>query len=115
MNNQLTFKEAIDLAKDRIHRMQKLEGKPWNAEGSFIELGKQLGDLARIIMKYENYYYQEDENKTNNNELKQKLADELADLLYVIIRLSDHYDIDLEKAHIDAREKENSFLKSKGL
>ena len=113
MDKKLSFKEAIELAKDRIHRMQKLEGKPWNAEGSFIELGKQLGDLAKVIMRYESYYYQE--NQPDKENLKNELADELADLLYIIIRLSDHYTIDLEKAHIDARNKEDLFLRSKGL
>ncbi|HRH30935.1 MAG TPA: hypothetical protein PK886_02635 [Candidatus Paceibacterota bacterium] len=113
MENNLTFKEAIDLAKDRICRMQKLEGKPWNAEGSFIELSKQVGDLAKVIMRYENYYYQE--TKSDKEVLKEEISDELADVLYVIIRLAHNYDINLEDAHIRAREKEDLFLKSKGL
>ncbi len=113
MENNLTFKEALNLAKDRIYRMQKLEGRPWNAEGSFIELSKQVGDLAKVMMRYENYYYQE--TVPDKKMLQEDLSDELADLLYVIIRLADHYEIDLEEAHIKAREKEDIFLKSKGL
>lgn len=113
MEKNLTFKEVINLAKDRIYRMQKLEGKPWNAEGSFIELSKQVGDLAKIMMRYENYYYQE--TWPDQKILKEDLSDELADLLYVLIRLADHYEVDLEEAHIKAREKEDAFLKSRGL
>ncbi len=113
IDKKLSFQEVINLAQDRIHRMQKLEGKPWSAEGSFIELSKQVGDLAKVIMRYENYYYQEKE--PDKKVLKGELSDELADLLYVLIRLADHYEVDLEEAHIKAREKEDFFLKSKGL
>lgn len=112
MDKKLSFQEVIDLAKDRINRMKKLENKAWNFEGSFIELSKQVGDLAKIIMRYENYYHQDTQDKLL---LKDDLGDELADLLYVIIRLSDHYQINLEEAYIKARDKEDIFLKSKGL
>jgi NTP pyrophosphatase (non-canonical NTP hydrolase) len=38
------------------------------------------------------------------------IADELADVLYCIIRLADYYHVDLEEAHLQARRKEMRYL-----
>jgi NTP pyrophosphatase (non-canonical NTP hydrolase) len=112
----LTFKEAIGLAKSVIHRFQKIEGKPWNAEGTLIELVKQVGELSKLVMVYEGYYYS-DRGKENSQyeSNKEKIGDELADILFAIIRLADFYDIDLEKAHIEARKKETLYLDNRGV
>jgi hypothetical protein len=38
------------------------------------------------------------------------IADELADILSCVIRVAEHYSIDLESAHIDARRREMRYL-----
>lgn len=112
----MTFKEAIDLVKGIIKRFEKIEGKPWKIDGSMIELSKQVGDLSKLVMSYEGYY-PKDRAKQDKQYVatKDKIADELADLLFIIIRIAHYYDIDLEKAHIDARKGEDNYLKSYGV
>ena len=39
-----------------------------------------------------------------------EIADELADILYCIIRVADHYHVDLEHAHLQARQQELTYL-----
>ncbi len=112
----MTFNKAIELARSIVKRFEKIEGKPWKAEGSMIELSKQLGELAKLIMVQEKYYFN-NRNETNNQyeTNKEKIGDEMADILYALVRLADHYDIDLLQAHIKAREAEDEFLKTKGV
>lgn len=115
MEKEITFKEAILQAERIIERFEKIEGKPWKAEGAMIELSKQVGELAKLVMTKEKYYFQERE-KIDAQYLatKEKIADELADVLYAVIRIARHYKIDLLEAHIKARQSEDAFLKSKG-
>lgn len=113
---KISFEEAIKLAEEIIERFEKIEGKEWGAEASLIELQKQVGELSKLIMVYENYYFP-DRGKVDKcyNASKEKIGDELADTLYAIIRIAKHYKIDLEEAYIKAREAEDKFLKSKGV
>ncbi len=114
MTKKLTFKESIELAHGIIERFEKIEGKKWGAEGSIIELQKQVGELSKLIMVYEKYYFSDRDKEDSQYESTiEEIGDELADILYAIIRIAKHYNIDLEKAHIDARKKEDEFLKSK--
>ncbi len=81
-----------------------------------MELTKQVGELSKLIMVYEKYYFSDRGKMDKQYEsTKEKIADELADILYVIIRIAKHYHIDLEKAHLQAREGEDEFLKSRGV
>lgn len=114
LSNNLTFKEAVDLTKEIIKRFEKIEGKPWKIEGSMIELSKQVGDLAKLVMVHEKYYFSDrDKLDEQYKSTKARIADELADILFVIIRIADSYDIDLVDAHLKARIEEDRFLKSK--
>jgi len=48
-----------------IKRFEKIEGKSWKVEGSMIELSKQVGDLAKLVMVYEKYYFSDRLNNKN--------------------------------------------------
>jgi len=116
MKKEISFNEAIDLVKRIIRRFEKIEGKPWGVEGTMIELSKQVGELSKLIMVYEEYYFLDISKLDKQYEAtKKKIADELADIFYAVIRLADYYDIDLLKAHLEARKEEDKFLKSKGV
>lgn len=116
MTENLTFKEAIQLTHAILDRFAKIEKRPWGIDGSMIELSKQVGDLAAQVMSFENYYFQ-DREKLNPKYLatKETIADELADILYVLIAIARHYDINLADAHIKARQNEDKFLKTRGV
>ncbi|MFH0701017.1 MAG: hypothetical protein V2A62_01115 [Candidatus Woesearchaeota archaeon] len=113
---EMTFKEAVKLAESIIVRFEKIEGRKWGAEGSLIELQKQVGELSKLIMVYEKYYFSDRDKIDKQYEAStEKIADELADVFYALIRIARHYNIDLEKAHLEARKEEDLFLKSKGV
>ena len=105
--------QRVQLAERIIERFEKIEQRSWGAEGAMIELQKQVGELAKLIMVQEKYYFDKRNELDPKYEAnKEKIADELADILYAIIRLAKHYNIDLLDAHLKAREKEDEFLKS---
>ncbi|HEY3110933.1 MAG TPA: hypothetical protein VGL23_19405 [Chloroflexota bacterium] len=71
-----------------------------------IELVKQVGDLARHVMVAERYYLADRDQDPAYATTRERIGDELADILYCVVRLADHYRVDLERAHVAARERE---------
>lgn len=113
MNNQ-TFEDAINEIRKSVSRFQKIEGKPWGVEGGVIELAKQVGQLSALVMNREGYYYSEREKENNNyHATNDRIADELADIMFAVVRIADHYDIDLVATNVKTRKDEDAFLKSK--
>ena len=112
----LTLQEHIEQIRANIKRFQKIEGKDWGAEGAVIELVKQVGQLATLIMVQEKYYFS-DRGKLDEKYIvsKEALADELADIISAVVRIADHYEIDLEAANLKARQTEDKFLKGRGI
>lgn len=82
------------------------EQRPWGVEVLLIELSKQVGDLAQAVLTTERYYLPERETDPRYASGRGRIGDELADILYCVLRLADHYGIDLEQAHLAAREAE---------
>jgi NTP pyrophosphatase (non-canonical NTP hydrolase) len=106
-----TFQQVIDENVEIIEKYKAIEGKPWNAEGSAMELTKQVGELCKLIMVTEGYYFKgRDEVHTRYDASAEKIADELSDILREVIRLSHHYKIDLEKASDIAAETDRKFI-----
>jgi len=48
-------------------------------------------------------------------EVKERLGNEMADVIAQVMRLADYYEIDLEKAFIEAREDEDHYLRSRNV
>ncbi len=112
----MSFEEAINLARAIIQRFEKVEGKPWKVDGSMIELNKQVGQLSALVMMQEGYYPTDrDQDDPQYAANKEKIGDELADILFMIIRLADQYGIDLEEAHKRALDGADKYLTSKGV
>ncbi|MBP9747858.1 hypothetical protein KBD13_02915 [Patescibacteria group bacterium] len=107
------FKDVVSRAEKIIQRFEQIEGRPWGAEGACLELSKQVGELARCILMQEKYYFSgRDRNPLYTTGIKQ-IGDELADVLYAIIRIARHYNISLEEAHIHACEDAEAALEKK--
>ncbi|RHP33570.1 hypothetical protein [Lachnotalea sp. AF33-28] len=107
----LTFCELSDMYSEIFHRFQKIELKEWKGEAATLELMKQCGELAKWVMMKEKYYAFTEDIKTINSRLENELADVMAQLF----RIAYIYNIDLEKAYIDARKEEDLYLKSRNV
>lgn len=106
-----TFAEMQEMYKDVVKRFNKIELQDWKAEGAMIELSKQVGELAKQVMIKEKYYALQGEV----TDVDEKLGNEMADVIAQVMRLADHYQIDLEKAFIEARKDEENYLMSRGV
>ncbi len=106
-----TFTELEEMYREIVKRFNKIELQEWNAEGAMIELSKQVGELAKQVMIKEKYYALE----SDVCDVDERLGNEMADVIAQVMRLADFYKIDLEKAFIEAREDEDSYLKSRGV
>jgi NTP pyrophosphatase (non-canonical NTP hydrolase) len=114
--NSNSFQGIIKQTLDVIKRFEKIENKPWGINGAMIELMKQVGDLSALIMMQEKYYpANRDKDNPRYQVSKEKIADELSDLLFIIVRIADIYQIDLEPAYIEALKHAESYLKNKGV
>lgn len=96
MSNSMTIHDLIKKSDEMIDAFKAKEQKPWGPEANVIELTKQLGDLAKRVMVYEKYYYKSREQSPEYKTSKKEIADELADIIWMSIRLARHYDIDIE-------------------
>lgn len=110
MPNDISFQQAIALYRAVYQRFSKIEGRPWGAEAATIELVKQVGELAKYVMVMEGYYFPQRQAFPGYEANKDKLGDELADILAQLIRLADHYQIDLVEAYLKARQEETESL-----
>lgn len=106
-----TFREMLDLARTVIAAFDARERRDWTIETAMIELTKQVGDLAKHVMVAERYYLADRDTDPRYATTTGEIADELADVLLALIRIADHYGIDLEQAHIQTRERELDYLR----
>lgn len=106
-----TFKEMIEMYAEVVERFNKIELREWHAEGCMIELMKQVGELSKWVMTKEKFYALTEEVP----DVDKHLENEMADVIAQIIRLALVYNIDLEKAYIEAREDEFRYLETRGV
>jgi NTP pyrophosphatase (non-canonical NTP hydrolase) len=110
MASAYSFQELIGMTRTVIAAFDAAEQRPWTIEASVIELMKQVGDLSRHIMMAERYYLPDRADDPAYATTKDDIADELADILSCLIRVAEHYQIDLEQAHLRARRNEMRYL-----
>lgn len=107
----MDFEEVLELSRKVEREFQLIENKPWTVETQVIELSKQVGDLCKVVLNGEGYYLLDRKEKRGYIADKENIANELADIFHQLIKISDYYDIDLLKAHIEAREGEERYIK----
>ena len=95
-----SFQEIIDRSLTVINEFKTVEKRPWGAEAILIELMKQVGELSKLVMVTEKYYMAGRDNVPEYQSSKEKIGDELSDIFFMTIRLANHYNIDLEKVHL---------------
>ena len=107
----MTFTEMQNMYEKIVQRFSQIELQEWKAEGAMIELSKQVGKLAKQVMIKEKYYALTGEV----TDVDERLGNEMADVIAQVMRLAMHYNIDLERAFVEAREDEDRYLKSRGV
>jgi len=108
------FNALVEQTREMISQFQEIEQKPWGVEGAMIELSKQVGDLSKHIMVQEKYYLKSRESQPDYATTKENIADELFDIWFCLIRIADHYKIDLEQTIDNIVRKElKDFMEGK--
>jgi hypothetical protein len=110
MKREYNFQELLDITRKVIHAFDQVEQRPWTIEVTMIELMKQVGDLSKHIMMMEKYYLPDRATDPTYMTTALDISDELADVFSCLIRIAEHYHIDLEQAHLNARRKEMQYL-----
>jgi NTP pyrophosphatase (non-canonical NTP hydrolase) len=103
--SELQFKQLVEQTREMNARFEKIERRPWGIEGSMIELSKQVGELSKRVMMAEQYYLKSRESIPEYQATQDKIADELFDIWYCLIKIADYYKVELEKT-IDKTTKE---------
>ena len=106
MTQLRTFQEMIDITRVVMRAFEAAEQRPWTIEAALVEMMKQTGDLARHVMMAERYYLPDRARLPEYATSPHDIGDELADIFYCVIRVAEHYHIDLEQAHLEARRSE---------
>lgn len=110
MEQGRSFNDLIEITRKVISAFDAVEQRPWTIEATMIELTKQVGDLAKHIMMAEHYYLADRAQVPHYQTSAADIGDELADILYCLVRIAGHYQIDLEEAHLQARRREMQYL-----
>lgn len=110
MNQSRTFQELLEITDEVIAAFDAVEQRPWTIEVTMIELMKQVGDLSKHVLMHERYYLADRAANPDYATSLSAVGDELADILYCVIRIARHYQIDLEVAQLHARRKELQYL-----
>jgi NTP pyrophosphatase (non-canonical NTP hydrolase) len=113
MAKRRTFKELTDLTKKAIDGFDEIHPRRWGVESYMIELTKQSGELAKSIMIKERYYADKKASDPKYRVDNDRIGDELADIMFSVMGIANHYKIDLEKAQIKARKGELDYIRKR--
>lgn len=80
-------------AMELMNKIAEVEPSRWTAEGSVLELVRQVGDLSELTLKRKFY-----ESRGSDKNFDGEIADELVDILLIILYLADQYKLDLDKS-----------------
>lgn len=92
MKNLYEMKEELIKVWDTYHTQGTI---PWTHETATQDLSYQIGSLNKLDLQLKNFRYREG---MTEEEIKAKIADELADILAETIFIADGYGIDLYEA-----------------
>lgn len=88
----MTFDEARKEALKLLALFEKQNLRPWNIEALLIELAVEVGTLADSIMIKEKYRRIREDDGLD-------LEDDIADILFVLLLICNHYKIDIAAAY----------------
>lgn len=101
------MKTLNDLTKEitEIFKNYEKQGTlPWDYKIASVDLTYQVGSLTKAVLQLQNYRYSE--GKTPE-ELKKKIADELADILAEVLIIADDLHIDVYEAWENMKQSDH--------
>jgi NTP pyrophosphatase (non-canonical NTP hydrolase) len=104
MKSDMTLNEA---KKETKAVAEKINNKNWTIHTRFVELVEEVGELANAI--------QTEEEFKSKKRKKSDVTNSVCDILFEIMLIADHYNIDLDKEYatvlkeIDERNKNGDF------
>jgi len=105
----MSLEEIKKSSRSLFDRFKEVEPKRWTIEGSVMELATEVGDLTEIILRKE-YYKQ-----NIYEDLDYQIRDEISDVLFVLMRIADYYQINLDDAYKEMEKLVDERLKSRGV
>lgn len=106
----LSLLEMQQLSRKVFAGFAPLESRTWGIEAAGLELMKQVGDLTKLLMGMEHYYLPSRIAEPAYSPSKERIGDELADILHWIFYIADYYGISLENAFLQARQAELTYI-----
>jgi len=100
MTQSLPFQEVVEKTLEVVRTFEQVEKRTRGIEWSMMELSKQVWELAKNVMMIEGYYMAGRDTDSKYQTSKDQIADELSDIFYMVVRIAEHYNIDLEKEHM---------------
>ena len=97
----------ISEAQSNIDQWIKKYGVRYFSElTNMVILSEEVGELAKLVAR--KYGEQSFKNEISNQEVKEKISDEMADVMFVLMCLANQMDINLEDAFHKNIEKKTS-------
>lgn len=84
--------EMVEMTREVTRLFDITVPRPWGIEAMVTELVGEVGTLADSIMITEGYRRSREQNEID-------LEDDVVDIMFMLIRIADYYNIDLEKAY----------------
>lgn len=106
-NEDITIQKLIKKTVELRELFSKIEEKPWNIEAFMIELLAETGTLADSVMIKEGY------RKTRSEGEEIDLEDDISDILFLLIMIAEHYNIDIASSYIQMIDSTHKKLNKK--
>ncbi len=103
----MTVQDLVERTVAIIGRFKKVEKRPWTPEACATELLAEAGTLADSIMIREGY-----RDRGPNHRVD--LEDDVCDVLFMLVMICRHYDIDLNAAYDKMLQETDAKLRAKG-
>jgi NTP pyrophosphatase (non-canonical NTP hydrolase) len=89
----LTLQELVEQTRQLQRRLDARAGRAWTVDAYVVELLAEAGTLADAVMVQEGY------RRLRPDHVPPDIASDLAGILFLLMGIADHYDVDLEAAY----------------
>jgi NTP pyrophosphatase (non-canonical NTP hydrolase) len=84
--------QMLDETRELVALFRQVEPREWSVEAMVVELSGEVGSLADSVMIQEGFRRPREVGSL-------ALDDDIADILFMLIRIADYYGIDFEEAY----------------